>query len=169
MLFTRNIFKLMILALAFGGLNQAQAAGYCTLQSQLVIKSAHIILGGSSGYGKGDIICTGIDGGYTIPVVVRTKSFGVGLGASQAIAQMSSAGAGVFMDGTAMLGDYAMAKGSAQVISLGGEVGVSLTASRRGFSLPLELKMKSGNGLELAVNIGSMSITEDLTRARNFW
>jgi hypothetical protein len=152
----------LALGVTFGAAKAEASVGYCSIQANIQIDSAHILVGGSRGYGKGEILCTELNGfQYNIPVIVRTKSFGIGLGASSTQALLSSAGIGVMESGYDLLGKYAMVKGSAQVINLGADVGVSLTANRNGFSLPLDLKMKAGPGLELAVNIGSMTIEYD--------
>lgn len=141
------------------------SVGHCSIQANLVIQSLHLGIGGSRGIGRGDIICNYVDGSREIiPVVIKTKGAGVGLGLSKTEAFLFSTGIGVASSGYTLLGKYATVKGSAQAVIIGAEVGLSLTAKRGGFSIPLDLKVKGGPGLEVAADLGQMKIELDRSR-----
>jgi hypothetical protein len=140
--------------------------GACTIQADLRIDSLHIVIGGSRGFGYGNIVCNNVNGTQdVIPVIVRTQGYGVGIGGSSVRAAMLSAGIGVVNSGYDLLGRYAMAKGSAHFFAIGADIGLSITADGNGFSIPLNFQVKAGPGLEVSVDLfGSMTV--ELDRAR---
>lgn len=145
--------------------NRDGDVGACAIQANLRIQSLHLVLGGSYGVGRGDIVCSYVDGHREmIPVIVRTSGVGIGAGVSSTEAVLFSAGIGVLRSGHSLLGSYAMAKASAQAVVIGADVGLSFTAKRSGLSIPIDLKLKAGPGLELAADIGKMTIELDRSR-----
>lgn len=141
------------------------AVGYCSLRADLLIKSGHLVVGKSTGQGFGEIVCNYVGGAEeVIPVIVSTKGYGLGFGRSISNGELVAAGIGVMRDGYDLIGNYATVKGSAQILGLGAEVGVNFRITRNGFSIPVELKVKHGRGLELAADVGEIWIDVDYAR-----
>jgi hypothetical protein len=161
----------VMIALAVADSAQAQISrpadaydttGWCHIYGKMHFHTVGLILGGTEGAGRGHIKCEYSDGTEEdVHVSIQTHSVGLVLGEAEGTTNLFASGIGVALRGArSLLGTYATVKGSAQVIRIGGDAGLSLTLDRQGLSIPLTLQGRKGMGLQAGIEVGDFVFQE---------
>lgn len=119
----------------------------CNMNFRAKGKSVYIGLGWSDIHGKGEISCYDLLHGTTeiIPIKVKAKGPGAGLGVTGLVLSGAVAGVGVEKGPEDLLGHYAAVRGNAAVgVGAGGAVG--LRVSKGGVNVDVSVQGETGLG-----------------------
>ena len=119
----------------------------CNMNFRATGKSIYIGLGWSDIHGKGEISCYDLLHGTTeiLPIKVKAKGPGAGLGVTGLVLSGAVAGVGVEKGPDSLLGHYVAVRGNAAVgVGAGGAVG--LRVSKGGVTVDVSVQAETGLG-----------------------
>lgn len=119
----------------------------CNLSFRATGRSVYVGIGYTDVSGSGTISCYDLLTGATehVPVKVKARGPGAGLGVTGLVLSGAAAGVGVTKGPEDLLGRYGMVRGNAAV-GVGGAAGVGLRLSKGSVSVDLSLEGQSGLG-----------------------
>ncbi len=132
----------------------------CNMSFRATGKSIYVGLGWSNIKGNGTISCYDLVHGTTeiLPIKVRVKGPGAGLGVTGLVLSGAVAGVGVERGPQDLIGRYIAVRGNAAVgVGVGGAVG--LRVSKGGITVPVSVQGQSGLGV--GVDLLSIKIESD--------
>jgi hypothetical protein len=132
----------------------------CNMAFRATGKSIYIGLGWSNIKGQGSISCYDLVHGTTqiLPIKVRVKGPGAGLGVTGLVLSGAVAGVGVQRGPEDLIGKYVAIRGNAAVgVGVGGAVGLRI--SKGGITVPVSVQGQSGLGV--GVDLLSVKIESD--------
>lgn len=145
---------------ASAGRKAPTTTGVCAIRGELELTSIHVVWGGMGGEGPGAISCDFSDGAHIQkPLFFKVWGVGIGIGATKTVAKLAANRVRISgRDASKLLGDYAMARASQEIGHDGHSVILDFTATRNSIAIPFSVKVEEGDGVELAANIGGISL-----------